>query len=322
MDRMARILRGIDKSMLGIEVAPWFAPIASKATGYNVRILDVFDRPGLIEHAKTDPYNVDRDMSGVEEVDYVGSATEIATIIPPLEHGTFHYVVSSHNFEHLPNPIKFLQGCAKVLRQGGILSMAVPDRRGCFDYFRPNTQLGDWLDAYAANRDRPTPRQVFDLKSQTAFFLEGGQKLQGFRVGENGRNVKLSSQLSEVYQTYYRQPLDDRYHDTHCTVMTPASLELLMTEIRHLGLVDFLIEDISAPNGHEFYVKLRFGLPAPHYTEAEFADLRLALYHRMLQDYVPQVVPATRARKHLLQSNKFSRKVRSFGRYLRGKPDH
>lgn len=55
MDRTAKIMTGLDKSMLGIEVAPWIAPIAPKAAGYNVRVMDVFDRPTLMARAVSDP---------------------------------------------------------------------------------------------------------------------------------------------------------------------------------------------------------------------------------------------------------------------------
>ena len=318
MDRTAKIMTGLDKSMLGIEVAPWIAPIAPKAAGYNVRVMDVFDRPTLMARAVSDPDYGNRDMSPLEEVDYVGSATQIATIVPAAEHGTFDYIVSSHNFEHLPNPIKFLQGCAKILKPGGVLSMAVPDRRGCFDYYRPNSQLGDWLDAYAANRDRPTARQVFDLKSRTAFLQQANRELRGFPVGADSGQVRISSALVEVYNTWYVQPVPDRYHDTHCTVMTPASLELLLTEVRYLGLVDFRIEQVSAPNGHEFYVKLRFGNTDPALTADEFAKLRLKLCHQVLQDYVPQVLSTARRRRP--RSNAVSRGFRSLSRWVRGKP--
>ena len=74
-------------------------------------------------------------------------------------------MISSHNFEHSPNPIRFLQGCGKVLKPGGVLSMALPDKRACFDYFRPHTTLGQWLEAFFAERERPTPAQVFDQDS-------------------------------------------------------------------------------------------------------------------------------------------------------------
>ena len=49
----------------------------------------------------------------IEEVDLVGSCTHIGKLVRARgEAGKFDYIVSSRNFEHLPNPIRFLQGCA------------------------------------------------------------------------------------------------------------------------------------------------------------------------------------------------------------------
>jgi SAM-dependent methyltransferase len=320
MDRMAKILCGIDKTMLGIEVAPWFAPIASKATGYNVRILDVFDRDALLARAKVDPNLIHRDMGLLEDVDYVGSATEIASIIPQADLGTFDYIVSSHNFEHLPNPIKFLQGCAKVLKSGGVLSMAVPDRRGTFDYFRPNTQLGDWLDAYVADRNRPTQRQVFDLQSQRAYLSNAPEQAGAVIMGSSREIVNLSGDLEESYHQFYLEPDDSNYQDTHCTIMTPASLELLLSEIRYLGLVNFTIEDIKQTDRFEFYVQLRFSGPTPKPSAEEFQRERAKLLRRVLGDYVPQVAPGITARQIRQKLKPVTRSIRNFGRFLRGKP--
>ena len=322
MKRMARILGDIDKTMLGIEVAPWFAPIASKADGYKVRTLDVFDKPTLIARAKVDANLVDRDMGLLEEVDYVGSATEIAIIVPPKDHGTFDYIVSSHNFEHLSNPIKFLQGCEKVLKTGGVLSMAVPDRRACFDYFRPNTQIGDWLDAYVANRDRPTPRQVFDHRSKTALQRQGKEQVGAFSLGVRPESVELFGDLGDLYQQFYLQPFGDDYQDAHCTVMTPNSLELLLIEARQLGLFNCVIEQIGNLRGCEFYVRLRFGVPVEKLTSEQFLRQRHILQHRVLQDFIPQVAPGRGGIQRLFRTTPLSRKIRSFGRRLRGKPDH
>ena len=98
----------------------------------------------------------------IEDVDLVGSSTHIGELVRARgEAGTFDYVVSSHNFEHLPNPIRFLQGCAEALRPGGILSMAIPDRRACFDYFRPVTRLSDWIQAFVEDRKPAVSRAGF-----------------------------------------------------------------------------------------------------------------------------------------------------------------
>ena len=321
MARTDRILGDIDKSMKGLEIAPWFAPLVPKAKGYNVRILDIFDRDTLIARASADPILAKRDMARVEVVDYVGSATEISAIIPTQDHGTFDYIVSSHNFEHLPNPIKFLQGCATILKPGGILPMAVPDRRGCFDYFRPNTQLGDWLDAYITDRKRPTDRQVFDLKSLTTIVRHGPGEIVNYHVGADRRKIEIAGDLADDYRAHYVGQLTDDYHDTHCTVMSPASLELLLTETRQLGLVNYQIEQVVSRVSLEFTIRLRFDQSTPALTDSAFAAKRLVMCNAVLQDYRLQVLRLPFWRRRWLKSNRAVRAIRGFGRKLRGKPD-
>ena len=38
--------------------------------------------------------------------------------------------------------------------------MAIPDRRACFDYFRPLTRLSDWIQAFVEDRSRPSSAQI------------------------------------------------------------------------------------------------------------------------------------------------------------------
>ncbi|VVM08465.1 hypothetical protein MAMC_02180 [Methylacidimicrobium cyclopophantes] len=124
MSRRAEFSRYIphpkEPGILAIEIGPWFAPIFPKKEGYPCLVLDLYDRKTLQERAERDPYIPRERIPDIEEVDLVGSASEIAEIVAahyPLS--SFAYIISSHNFEHLPNPIRFLQGCAKVLKPGG-----------------------------------------------------------------------------------------------------------------------------------------------------------------------------------------------------------
>ena len=149
--RVEQLLSGIDKQQLGLEIAPFFAPLVPKRDGYNVKTLDVRSVEFLREQMRNDPTFENPDDYVLEDIDYIGSATEVAALIPVAAHGTFDYVISSHNFEHLPNPLKFLAGCEQILKPGGVLVMAVPDARGCFDLFRPHTVLAHWLDLIHLN---------------------------------------------------------------------------------------------------------------------------------------------------------------------------
>ncbi|MBS0565205.1 MAG: methyltransferase domain-containing protein [Proteobacteria bacterium] len=264
--RKARILEGITREQLGIEVAPWFSPLVPKRENYRVSVIDVFDRETLLKRAQADQLIPPESHALLEEVDYVGSATEIAALVPGHLHGTFDYIVSSHNFEHLPNPIKFLQGCEKLLKPGGLLTMAVPDMRSCFDFFRPHTVVGEWLEAFAEDRQRPSRRQVFETAAYHARVAKGEQLLTRFSVGQRPESVVVIGDPSTVASVWDEDWTGD-YRDAHCTVMCPASLQLLLLECRLLGLTGFEVESVSKPRGVEFYVRLRRASARPPSAE-------------------------------------------------------
>lgn len=285
MDRKAEILKGIERKQLGIEVAPWGAPMAPKREGYNVKILDVFDKKTLLERARADANIPPDQYEAIEEVDFVGGAPEIAEIIPAELHGTFDYIICSHVLEHMPDPIKFLQGCQVILRPGGLLSMAVPDARACFDYFRPHTTVGEWLEAHIQKRQRPVYRQVFDLHAYSAAARIGDQNAIAFNLGHDQEKIVVTGDLSASYQAWLAENGSGKYNDTHCTVVTPASLELLITECRYLGLLNMRIESISETNGYEFYVRIRNEAPSDErISKSNINATRAELLRRMWRE--------------------------------------
>lgn len=49
------------------------------------------------------------------------------------------FVVANHVIEHFQNPISFLHNTCRVLKDGGILFLAIPDKEKTFDHNRPVT---------------------------------------------------------------------------------------------------------------------------------------------------------------------------------------
>lgn len=261
-DRLTELRRGIDKKDRGLEVGPYFAPICPKKDGYNCISLDVFDTDTLRRMASRDQNIRKRKIGNIETVDIVGSATEMDVL---LKDEKLKYVVSSHNFEHLPNPIKFLRSVEAALEPDGILNMAVPDHRYCFDYFRWPTKVDEWLDAYFTDTHRPTQRQIF---RQEAF--RGDGKGSSFEPLKNVRSAYLTWQSLNASQSI-------EYIDAHCSTFTPASLSLLMLDLKYLGLINMSPSRIIGPNGLEMYLQMKkTERPIP---EEEYHSQRSTLLH-------------------------------------------
>jgi SAM-dependent methyltransferase len=287
LDRWQEILKYIGTSASGIEVAPWFKPIIPRGGGRQVVVLDLFDRSTLIDRAESDP-NIDKAMiPQIGEVDLVGSACEIAELVCARygPDARFDFVVSSHNLEHLPDPVRFLQGCEALLVPGGIVAMAVPDKRACFDFFRPHTSTGEMLEAFHERRARPSLAQTFSQGAYNATLRMNDRASGAFTLDDNPFQIDLRGDVVRQYAHWLERSgaNDTEYRDTHCWTFVPSSLELILTELNLLGLINFDIVSIGRPIGCEFYVHLR-KRPRNVATPAGLADRRESLLQQVADE--------------------------------------
>jgi hypothetical protein len=196
----------------------------------------------------------------IEAVDFIGNAVEVNKVVKNnYPTPSFHYILSSHNFEHLPNPIAFLRACSEILVERGYLSMAIPDKRYSFDYFRPISTTADFIAAFLENRTRPTLAQIFAHQSLASYFWEDGKFAYGFSSGKDPRQVQYFGRLGEVFEAWRRAAHNDsrEYTDVHCSVFTPSSFELIIRDIAKLGLINFEVVEIAKSTGIEFIVHLK-----------------------------------------------------------------
>lgn len=246
--------------MRGLEIGPWFAPLAPKKGGYNCLAVDVFDADTLRERARNNRNVPDALIPDIEDVDVLGSSTEIASLVEARgELGTHDYIISSHNFEHLPNPIKFLQGCSQVLKVNGMLSMAIPDKRACFDYFRPHSTISQIIDAYFEDRRRPTFAQEFDQLSLHSLYRRGADMHLAFTLHDDPIDIIALRNLDDGYSGWVqrRDNLDETYADVHCWVFTPTTFELIIRDLQFLGLSQFEIMELDSTGAGEFVIHMR-----------------------------------------------------------------
>jgi predicted SAM-dependent methyltransferase len=78
------------------------------------------------------------------EVDVVDNGETLSTVPDASQ----DFVIANHFLEHCQNPFLTLQNHFRVLRVGGVLFMAVPDKRWTFDHARPCTTVEHLLHDY------------------------------------------------------------------------------------------------------------------------------------------------------------------------------
>jgi hypothetical protein len=185
----------------------------------------------------------------------------------------------------MPDPVRFFRECQDVLKPDGIVSLAVPDRRTCFDYFRPHSTLADWLEAYFEKRERPTAMQLFRQNSLHSRLFKNGQEIGSFSLDQDPAQITPLQTLEEAFRNYkaFTENPDEVYRDVHCWAFTPSSLELILRDMYFLGIINLAIDQVTATYSNEFFVRLRNAAPAVMSPEARqaFYEMRKTLMHRI-----------------------------------------
>jgi predicted SAM-dependent methyltransferase len=119
----------------GIEVGALHAPLWVPP-GASVRYVDRLSVPDLRRHYP------ELNPLPLVKVDIVDNGETLASIAP----GSQDFLIANHFLEHTQDPIGTLKRHLTVLRPGGILYLAVPDKRWTFDVKRPETTLGHLID--------------------------------------------------------------------------------------------------------------------------------------------------------------------------------
>ena len=253
-DRLSILRAHAPKTAKILEIGPSFSPIAAKREGYDTYIVDKADRLDLMRGF----YGPDHtELHKIEDVDFVWSSPDLLDSIPDVHQASFDVVIASHVLEHISNPVKFLQALQKLLKPDGYVTLALPDKRHCFDFFRPVTTTGAWLEAFFRNDHVHTQRTMFEYLSTVV-----AQNLE-ISWAQSVLSVEATTfcgrSLHEAFEQFSSKPdiSPIRYQDCHAWVFTPTSLSLLVNEVHAVGLIGLAPDFISSTNGTEFFVHLR-----------------------------------------------------------------
>ena len=260
--RESRILDGLDRQRLGLEIGPSHRPVAAKRDGFNVRILDHMTA-GELRH-KYEAHGVDLDR--IEAVDYVWHGEKLRDLVGGER---FAWIIASHVIEHTPDLVGFLEDCQEILAPDGVLSLAVPDKRFCFDVLREVTSIAQVIDAHELGRTVHTPGAVADYFMNVArrhgAIAWDTRGVDGLEFGHSVREALECMPLAR----------DGHYIDLHAWCFTPSSFRLMMIDLNLLGLIGLTEARFFETVGHEFFVALRPGqASAERRMDLQIAKLR------------------------------------------------
>jgi glycosyltransferase involved in cell wall biosynthesis/SAM-dependent methyltransferase len=251
-DRARNFLAPIDLSGRGLEIGPSYSPLLPKSAGFKVETLDYLSEIELQQKYRAVP-EIASKLGDIEPVDYVTSGRSLLDAIAQRER--FDFIVASHVIEHMPDLLKFLQDCEALLKPNGVLALAIPDKRYCFDVFQPLSSIGQVLDVNALGRTQPSPGAVFDYYANSAR-REGRSSWPP----SLGAEIQMDRDFESAGEIYRRALRSKQYFDVHVWRFVPSSFQLIISDlvaIRLLGLADIKLKVDAAQA--EFFAYLRKG---------------------------------------------------------------
>ncbi len=232
---------------LGLEIGALHAPLVGRGEG-RVLYVDYASAETLRSN-----FRHPGDPADVVEVDIIWGDRPLRDCVgQPVG-----YVLASHVIEHVPDLIGWLLELHGALRPGGIVGLAIPDRRRTFDLRRPVSLPGEMVEAYLRRHRQPSLRQVFDAAALSKDTAEA----EDWRPGESrcGLPAEVLRRLEPARDMVIRLAETPAYIDAHCWVFTPESFLDMAEALHRMGYFPFAVEGFhpTEPGSIEFQVRLR-----------------------------------------------------------------
>ena len=199
----------------GLEIGALHRPLPVPA-GVTMSYADSFPTEELARL-----WSPEVDGHEIAPVDVVTDATTLRGVAD----ASYDFAIASHVVEHLEDPIRALQNLARVVKPGGCVFLALPDRRHTFDRDRPPTSIAHVLRDYCGHPEA----------SRRAHYEEW---------------VKVVEHLSGEEATARIRDLESTRYPIHFHVWTPGEFSSLLDELPGaVGLA--LTVDLFKANGAE-----------------------------------------------------------------------
>ncbi len=223
----------------GAEIGPLNVPVTSKRK-CRVLYVDHLDTNGLRKKYET--------VRGIVEVDRPMVNDSLRDTL--LADAPLDYVVGSQVFEHVANPIRWLQEVAAVLRTGGRLAISLPDRRKSFDLLREETQAADIVAAYLEDATVPNVRSVYDHHSLASLVNMHWATPDSVYPEDivSGRGAVKAKLATDQHLSLVHKAREGEYLDVHAWVFTPPSFLLVMAQLAGDGFLPFRLRQFYPTN--------------------------------------------------------------------------
>jgi SAM-dependent methyltransferase len=254
----------ISKDFTGLEIGPSYRPTFPKSEGWNIKVLDHCKKAELI--SKYASLKVPKSfLNAIEEVDYVWKSEKYSELISKNEQD-LKYVVACHVIEHVNDFLDFLNQMSQILEKDGYLLLAIPDKKSTFDFYRPNSTLGDVVIGNLSPSLYDIMAQIDEdyLRCELDGAIAWNQEVSSEAIATG--NFPAPSIGFEPISDLIRSKLrknhesEDEYRDGHRWIFTTSSFIDLVNALRTIGLIDFSVEEYQETNYYEFLVALRKNL--------------------------------------------------------------
>lgn len=209
--------------------------------------VDVFTKDELINNYINDP-NVNKE--NIIEPSYVIANNDYSVIKEK-----FSCIFSSHNIEHMPCLVSFLNSLGSVLSDNGSIYLAIPDKRYCFDFFKRETDIYDVLQLYYEKNYRPRLSDNLKMVCQATHNnpIDHWNNIHGV--------VQPGTVLIQNYEGILNQYETGIYIDSHVSVFTPQSFLEIIELLNALKLINLKVHKLyhTLYGSVEFYAILKKG---------------------------------------------------------------
>jgi len=245
--RSKKITAALNLHGKGLEYGPLHRTLLPKPT-FDVVYADYADRDHLVAHYADNP-NVDTEL--IPDIDIVTRGSPVTQFVAEQ---SLDYVVASHVMEHVPDLLGWLESNLRILKPGGRLALAVPDKRYCFDIRRRSSAVSEIMAAYLEERTRPSFSQICDHFWNVCKVLPA-DCWQGRTTIENAVYIHDRKHIVQLLKSKLGS---QDYTDCHCWVFIDSefldTLDTLRTFIKtKFDVVSFYPTQLGTL---EFYVTL------------------------------------------------------------------